>query len=339
MGAPDPGHIQLRQLLDEVRIGVHLPVGQDHLDPGTGQGRGHGETRTTGTDHHDARHGFPLRPTSLSCTIRMAPPRGSVQNGHSTGWSPMKEDILQSVLTGQRRAVTYVQSILGLKSGHLEAKEVLTRFEDQYGQMVAVGSLLEDGNLPYESRIELDLLCLGSVFQALAENPITDHLIFINLHPTTMESPDFWNRIQPWLWNLSIPPHRIVLEITEAYTLHDLDRLQNFARCLRGMELRIAVDDLGSGAASLSHMARLTPDFIKVDRSLVHQVHRRPYQAALLNALAVFAERMGTGYIAEGIESPEELQTVIDAEVPWGQGYILGEPTPLKLVPDTLPGA
>jgi EAL domain-containing protein (putative c-di-GMP-specific phosphodiesterase class I) len=250
----------------------------------------------------------------------------------------MKEDILQSVLTGQRRAVTYVQSILGLKSGHLEAKEVLTRFEDQYGQMVAVGSLLEDGNLPYESRIELDLLCLGSVFQALAENPITDHLIFINLHPTTMESPDFWNRIQPWLWNLSIPPHRIVLEITEAYTLHDLDRLQNFARCLRGMELRIAVDDLGSGAASLSHMARLTPDFIKVDRSLIHQVHRRPYQAALLNALAVFAERMGTGYIAEGIESPEELQTVIDAEVPWGQGYILGEPTPLKLVPDTLPG-
>jgi len=246
----------------------------------------------------------------------------------------MKEDILQSVLTGQRRAVTYVQSILGLRTGHLEAKEVLTRFEDQYGQMVAVGSLLEDKDLPHESRIELDLLCLGSVFKALAENPITDHLIFINLHPTTMESPDFWNRIQPWLWDLSIPPHRIVLEITEAYTLHDLDRLQNFARCLRGMELRIAVDDLGSGAASLSHMARLTPDFIKVDRSLVRQVHRRPYQAALLNALAVFAERMGTGYIAEGIETAEELQTVIDAEVPWGQGYILGEPVPLKLASD-----
>jgi EAL domain-containing protein (putative c-di-GMP-specific phosphodiesterase class I) len=246
----------------------------------------------------------------------------------------MKEDILQSVLTGQRRAVTYVQSILGLRTGHLEAKEVLTRFEDQYGQMVAVGSLLEDKDLPYESRIELDLLCLSSVFKALAENPITDHLIFINLHPTTMESPDFWNRIQPWLWDLSIPPHRIVLEITEAYTLHDQDRLQNFARCLRGMELRIAVDDLGSGAASLSHMARLAPDFIKVDRSLVHQVHRRPYQAALLNALAVFAERMGTGYIAEGIETAEELQTVIDAEVPWGQGYILGQPVPLKLASD-----
>jgi EAL domain-containing protein (putative c-di-GMP-specific phosphodiesterase class I) len=249
----------------------------------------------------------------------------------------MKEDILQSILTGQRRAVTYVQSIMSLKTGRLEAKEILTRFEDQYGQMQAVGSLLEDASLPPESRIELDLLCLGSVFDALAATPITDHLLFINLHPTTMESPDFWKRIQPWLWNLSMPPHRIVLEITEAFTLHDLDRLQDFARSLRGMELRIAVDDLGSGAASLSHMARLAPDFIKVDRSLIQQVHRRPYQAALLNALAVFAERMGTGYIAEGIETQEELQTVIDADVPWGQGYIFGRPMPLKLVPDSIP--
>ncbi len=249
----------------------------------------------------------------------------------------MNIDILQSILTGERRAVTYVQSIMGLKTGQLEAKEILTRFEDPYGQMESVGGLLEDMKLPPESRIELDLLCLGSIFDALAETPITNHLLFINLHPTTMESPDFWNRIQPWLWNLSMPPHRIVLEITEAFTLHDLDRLQNFARCLRGMELRIAVDDLGSGAASLSHMAQLAPDFIKVDRSLVHDAHRRPYQAALLNALAVFAERMGTGYIAEGIETAEELQTVRDADVPWGQGYIFGEPTPLKLRPDAIP--
>ena len=230
--------------------------------------------------------------------------------------------------------VTYVQSIRNLKTGQMEAEEILTRFEDPYGQMQGVGSLLEDGNLPSESRIELDLICLGTIFKALAETPVTDHLLFINLHPKTMESPDFWNRIQPWLWDLSIPPHRIVLEITEAFTLHELERLQVFARSLRSMELRIAVDDLGSGAASLSHMAQLAPDFIKVDRSLVHQAHRRPYQAALLNALAVFAERMRTGYIAEGIETPEELEAVIDADVPWGQGYIFGEPVPLKLKPD-----
>jgi len=243
----------------------------------------------------------------------------------------MKEFLLQSILAGQRPAVTYVQPIVNLHNGVVEAKEVLTRFEGRNGQMCTVGSLLEDVTLPPDMRVLLDLLCLRSVFEALAETPITDHLIFINLHPTTMESPDFWSLIQPWIWNLSIPPHRLVLEITETFVLHDLDQLEIFAKRLRAMELRIAVDDVGSGAASLSHMARLEPDFMKVDRSLVQDAHRRPYQAALLNALARFAEHMNIGYIAEGIETQADLDTLIEADVPWGQGYMLGQPEPLKL--------
>lgn len=243
----------------------------------------------------------------------------------------MKEFLLQSILAGQRPATTYVQPIVNLRSQVIEAKEVLTRFEDSDGRMCTVGALLEDVTLPPDMRVLLDLLCLGSVFDALAETPITDHLIFINLHPTTLESPDFWSRIQPWIWNLSIPPHRLVLEVTETFVLHDLDALEGYARRIRDLELRLAVDDVGSGAASLSHMARLEPDFMKVDRSLVQHAHRRPYQAALLNALARFAERMGIGYIAEGIETQADLDTLIAAEVPWGQGYMLGQPEPLKL--------
>jgi len=89
------------------------------------------------------------------------------------------------------------------------------------------------------------------------------------------------------------------------------------------------VDDLGAGVASLTHMARLAPDFIKADRSLVEQVHRRPYQAALLNALAHFAEHMRVGFIAEGVELYEELISVMDADVPWVQGFVYGRPEPI----------
>ena len=64
------------------------------------------------------------------------------------------------------------------------------------------------------------------------------------------------------------------MEFTEAQSVHNLDDLKDYARRLRVMGLRIAVDDLGSGVASLSHMARLAPDFIKADRSLVEQAHR-----------------------------------------------------------------
>ncbi len=243
----------------------------------------------------------------------------------------MQQTTIHDILSGQRPAVTYTHPIVDLKSGHLAAMELLTRFEDRDGQMRTVGHLLEDLTLDPDNRVQLDLLCVGAVFRALAETPITDHLLFINLHPLTLDSPDFWRKIRPWLWDLSIPPHRVVLEITESFAGHKLDELEAFARRLRGLELRLAVDDLGSGVASLAHMARLAPDFIKVDRSLVHKVHRRPYQGALLNALSVFAERMNVGYIAEGIETAEELQAVIDADVPWGQGFIFGEPEPLRL--------
>lgn len=253
-----------------------------------------------------------------------------LHNGRDTA-RPMKQEILYSILSGQRPAVTYAHPIIDLQTGHMAAQEVLTRFEDADGCMRTVGALLEDVTLAPEMRTQLDLVCLGAVFEALARHPVTDHLVFVNLHPLTLATPTFWDRLRPWLWNLSIPPHRIVLEITEGFSQHHMDALEGYAARLRAIEVRVAVDDLGSGVASLAHMARIAPDFIKVDRSLVHQVHRRPYQAALLNALAVFAERMKVGYIAEGIETGEELQAVRDADVPWGQGFIFGEPEPLRL--------
>jgi EAL domain-containing protein (putative c-di-GMP-specific phosphodiesterase class I) len=242
----------------------------------------------------------------------------------------MNEPILQSILAYERPAVIYAHSIVDLQDGHVAAREILTRFATDEGEMRTVGDLLVDATLAPESRVRLDLLCLESVFTTLERHPVTDHLVFVNLNPLTLDHPGFWLQLEPWLWNLSIPPHRIVLEITESYGSLELERLEGYSKRLRDLGLRIAVDDLGSGVASLSHMSRLTPDFFKVDKSLVRDAHRRPYQAALLNALAVFAQRMGVGYIAEGIETTQELQAVIDADVPWGQGFIFGEPEPLE---------
>jgi len=242
----------------------------------------------------------------------------------------MNETMLQSILSGERQAITYAHAIVGLKDGDTKAQEMLTRFHGADGELHTVGALLEDPSLAPAMRARLDLRCVGAVFDALARNPITEHLVFINLSPLTLEHPDFWRQIQAWVWDLPIPPHRIVMEIAETCAIHDLDHMEGFARRLRDIGLRLAVGDLGSGIASLSHMARLAPDFIKVDRSLVRDVHHHPYQAALLNALALFAQRMRVGYIAEGIETLEELQAVTDAEVPWGQGFIFGQPEPLR---------
>ncbi len=236
------------------------------------------------------------------------------------------QSLLHEILSGRRPLRSYAHPIVGLGSGSVEAQEILTRYHDADDQLCNIGKLLVDPSIPHDLRARIDILCIEAIFTTLAKTPITEHLIFVNIDPPTLESPTFWDRIRPWLWDLAIPPHRIVMEFTEAHACHDLDELEGYARRLRDLELRIAVDDLGSGVASLTHMARLAPDYIKADQSLVRLAHRRPYQAALLNALAHFARRMCVGFIAEGIETPEELQAVIDADVPWAQGYHFGEP-------------
>lgn len=241
----------------------------------------------------------------------------------------MNENLLTSILTGARRAVTYAQSIVGLKDGDTKAQEMLTRFPGPDGRMRAVGSLLRDVTTSPDLRVRLDLLCVGSVFEALVRDPITDHLVFVNINPLSLDHPEFWNRIQTWVWNLPIPPHRIVLELAGSDPDQDLDQLGAHSRRLRDLGLRLALAGLGSGQGSLVQMARLAPDFVKVDRCMVRDVHRNPYQASMLNAMARFTARMGVGYVVEGIETMAELQTAIDADVPLGQGFVFGEPQPL----------
>lgn len=240
--------------------------------------------------------------------------------------------LLQEILRGERPLESHVQRVVGLRRGRPVAQEYLTRFMGPDGDLHPLTLLLPD-HLEASLRTELDLACLERTFHTLARQEPTELLHFVNLDPTTLGSTAFWERLPGWLQDVEIPPVQVVLEFTEGQSIHDLEALEGFARRLRDHGLLIAVDDLGAGVASLTHMARLAPDFIKADRSLVHQVHRRPYQAALLNALSVFAQRMRIGFIAEGIETQDELQAVVDADVPWGQGYIFGRPAPLPLAP------
>ena len=249
----------------------------------------------------------------------------------------MPGEFLERLLSGEGLIVPAIQPMYRLRDNRLVAQEYLARHLDDEGQAHPVGPLLQDPALSPSDRLTLDLRFLEATFATLAHRGGSAHFHFVNLEPVSLEAPGFWDSLPRWLAGLSIPSDRVVLEFTESQGVHDPEILQAHARRLRGLGLRIAVDDLGAGVASLTHMARLAPDFIKADRSLVVQSHRRPYQAALLNALAHFAEAMRIGFIAEGIETLEELEAVMDAGVPWGQGFVLGQPWPSQAKPITVP--
>jgi EAL domain-containing protein (putative c-di-GMP-specific phosphodiesterase class I) len=247
----------------------------------------------------------------------------------------MPQGFVERMLSGEGAIVPHVQPMYRLCDNRMVAKEYLAHHLDASGQAHAVGPLLQDPALSREHRLALDLRFLEATFRTLAQDGDTTHLHFVNLEPVSLEAPGFWQSLPRWLAALPFDPDSVVMEFTESQGVHDLLSLQGYAGRLRNLGLRIAVDDLGAGVASLTHMARLAPDFIKADRSLVEQAQRRPYQAALLNALAHFANAMRIGFIAEGIETLEELEAIMDAGVPWGQGFIFGQPWPTKPRPIT----
>jgi EAL domain-containing protein (putative c-di-GMP-specific phosphodiesterase class I)/putative methionine-R-sulfoxide reductase with GAF domain len=123
---------------------------------------------------------------------------------------------------------------------------------------------------------------------------------------------------------IALPEH--VLEVTEHEQIDDYTQL---AERLRGLSSRgslLAVDDVGAGYANMAHVLRLSPHFIKIDRSIVSGLDRDRDRRALISALVAFAVACGAQTIAEGVEEVAELTTLAELGVDLVQGYLIARP-------------
>ncbi len=148
--------------------------------------------------------------------------------------------------------------------------------------------------------------------------------LFVNLHPQDLLDPDLHNDESA----LSGFADRVVLEITERSAITDVENARALAMGLRNRGFRIAVDDLGAGYAGLNSFALLEPEFVKLDMTLVRDVDRSPVKQKLVKSLASLCADMGLHVIAEGVETPEERDAVIDLGCDLLQGYLFARPGP-----------
>jgi len=153
---------------------------------------------------------------------------------------------------------------------------------------------------------------------------LPDHVaLSINASPTTVGSARFVELL------LGLHPRRTVLELTEHRRVDDYPLLQRHLALLRRRGVRVSVDDTGAGYASLSHIVRLAPDAIKLDRALVAGIDVDPVRQALAAALVHFAHRTGALVIAEGVETADELASVTTLGFDAAQGFHLARPAPV----------
>ena len=169
---------------------------------------------------------------------------------------------------------------------------------------------------------ELELTTARAALTSLDRLP-SDTYLSINLSPDTASSSEFRDLL------LEIDHERLVVEMTEHASVDDYVALSEIFRELRWRGLRLAIDDVGAGFASLRHVLELAPDFMKLDVTLTRDIDSEPRRRLLAGSLMAFAKAAGIELIAEGIQTEQELAALRSLDVTYGQGFFFGPPGPL----------
>jgi EAL domain-containing protein (putative c-di-GMP-specific phosphodiesterase class I) len=167
---------------------------------------------------------------------------------------------------------------------------------------------------------------LGRVVRALAAAPFLAHpdapVLFVNLHSADLLDEDLYSPNAP----LSKMASRVVLEITERAPLDNIEDLVLRTAKLRAMGFRLAIDDLGAGYAAMWIVATLEPEIVKLDMSLVRNIHENRTKSHIVRHLVGMAHDSSALVVAEGIELELERRALVDLGCDYLQGYLLGKP-------------
>ncbi|MGE2736051.1 EAL domain-containing protein [Mycolicibacterium vaccae] len=211
------------------------------------------------------------------------------------------------------------QGIHETASGKVVGVEALSRFPcepfrpDAFFEQAAVLGL----------DVELETEIVRRVLSMIPCLP-DDVFVTMNISPTAaLEVP--WSEMFA-----DVDPSRIVLEITEHDAVPDYTALDEVLEPCRARGMRLAIDDVGAGFASFSHVLELGPDFVKIDQSITRHIDADDARRRLAQAITEFAGQIGATVIAEGIESQGELDTVASVGIAVAQGYHLGRPRPFR---------
>lgn len=227
---------------------------------------------------------------------------------------------IQAILESETIDPVY-QPIYELSSGRAIACEALSRFPGDperspdrwFAEAWDVGL-----------GVPLELLAVRIAATALARLPAGISLC-LNASPPTIFSEGF-------LGCLGRDTGRVTVELTEHLHVDDYEGFTGRLGPLREAGGTVAIDDFGAGYASLRHILKVRPDQIKLDISLTERIDENQVAHALATSLVSFADEVGVEVVAEGIETEEQLDALLEIGFRYGQGFYFGVPGPLDEV-------
>ncbi len=174
----------------------------------------------------------------------------------------------------------------------------------------------------------IETLCRRTAIVSASKVLAPSELLFLNINPQVLADPDFASgQTQRLLQQEGLLPANVVLEITERSAIDDFHTFRQALAHYQSQGFLIALDDVGAGYSSLQSIAELHPDFLKIDRSLISGVNANSIKWALLETFVTFSKRIGCRILAEGVETEEEMRTVVQLGVDYVQGFYVAKPS------------
>ena len=240
-----------------------------------------------------------------------------------------RQKLFELVLEGRIRSV--YEPIVDVSTRTVFGYEALARGPEG-SEFHSPGALFRSAS-EEDFIFQLDRLCRMSGLDGARDFP-SGAKLFLNIRPTTIYDPNFRSEaLRRTLDSCGLAPTDLVFEISEQESIANFDIFREIRDYYGNLGFQIALDDVGSGYASLESVIELSPEFVKVDRAFVAGIDEDLNRQEMLRALHAVSEKIGARIVGEGLDTLEELETLARLGIPFGQGWLFGKPHPLR--PDT----
>ena len=227
----------------------------------------------------------------------------------------------------------HFQPIIDLADGSAYGREALVRGKmgavELRGAELMAAAEAHDALFSFDSRARAAALEVGLPLLPDGE------LLFVNLDPrAVLDIESSLRTTWPTVLRLGADPSRICLELIRPERTPDHELLKNLVNAHRERGALVALDDLAGGMDSLTLLDELRPDIGKIDRAMTAGIQHSPARRRLVAALVECAHEQGCRVVAEGIETVDEFEAMLELGVDLGQGYYFGHPTDTPMAVD-----
>ena len=227
-------------------------------------------------------------------------------------WAAVRED----------QITPHFQPLVSLKDGRVRGYEILARWTH-----ATRGPIPPDQFIPAaEASGAICDLTFNLLRKACKETAGLDGALHLSLNvsPVQLEEPEFAQKLLKVLADAGFDPSRLEIELTEAALVTDLAAARQVVEALQKKGVRVALDNFGTGHASLTQLRQLPFDMLKIDRSFVRAMSADKEAAIMVRTIISMAKSLSLAVVAEGVETAEQARTLAGLGCDMAQGYYFG---------------